>query len=154
MIHLQPTKKKRIRKPSFWKSYRIGLNEQDSAKLEKYAKDRHMSVSSAVRQMIKKFTDIDTGDLVAKVNTTFELVYGINPSTLNQKSRKREFVDFRHAHRYWLMTSAKLRDSQVGELSNGCDRTTVIHSVATYEQIYKQVPYLRDNHDRFKQLMA
>lgn len=146
--------KKRIRKPNFWKSYRIGLNQTDAAKLEKYANDRHMSVSSAVRQMIKKFTDIDSGDIVAKVNTTFELVYGVSIESLNKKTRKREFVDFRHAHRYWLMTSAKLRDSQVGELSNGCDRTTVLHSVATYESIYKQVPYLRDNHDKFKQLMA
>jgi len=147
-------KKKRIRKPSFWKSYRIGLNETDSAKLEQFAKDRHMKVSSAVRQMIKQFTAIESGDLIQKVKTTFELVYGINPENLNVKHKGGEVIYYRHAYRNWLKHYTKLSLKEIGKMSNNVHYSTVIHSNATYDTIYKQIPVLRDNHDKFKELMA
>jgi len=148
-------KKKRIRKANFWRSVRVGLSESDYTKLSNYAKARNMSEPSALRQMIRAAGEaVNQDELVVKVNSIFEMVYGISHKDLNEKTRKRDYTDYRHAHRYWLMLYTKLSDKKVGQISNGCDRTTVLHSVTKYEEIYKQVPYLRDNHKRFIELMA
>jgi len=154
MIHLQPTKKKRIRKPSFWKSVRVGLSPTDLNKLERYATDHKIAKPTALRQLIRTFADFDhSEDMVLKVNTVFELVYGFSHLTLNIKSSERKYTDYRHAHRYWLKSYTKLTLKEIGLMSNFTDYSNVLHSLNEYPKICKQLPHLRDNHELFRTLM-
>lgn len=148
-------KPKRKRNPTYWKSIRVGLNQSDHKKLERYATLRKITKATTLRQLVRKFAEFEfTEDMVKKVNAVFELIYGFSHQDLNLKSSQRKYTDYRHAHRYWLKVYTKLTLREIGEISNNADYSTVKHSISEYPKIYNQFSHLRDNHDKFKQLMA
>ena len=108
-----------------------------------------------------KFTKgVSNTQTVKKINDVFRRVYGVEIDSLfalnkNGKiTREQPIKDYRHAYRYWLAAYTSLSLKTIGKHSGGCDHSTICHSKSEYIRLKKQLPFLRDNHDRFKQLMA
>ena len=108
-----------------------------------------------------KFTkDTHSVQIARKINDLFKQVYGIDPDVLWEKnskgkiSRVQPIKDYRHAYRYWMAMYTDFSLKQIGIKTGGCDHSTVINSREAYRDTYSQLSFLRDNHDKFKQLMA
>lgn len=141
MIHLQPTKNAET----------IADYLHENGKQWQTKETASIPHSFAGLKFTKGVSNTQT---VKKINDVFKQVYGVKPEDLNIKSRKRHFSDLRHAYRFWLSTYTSLSQSLIGDLSNNAHHTTIISSIRKYQYICRQTPYLRDNHDKFKQLMA
>jgi len=108
-----------------------------------------------------KFTkDISNTQTVKKINDVFRRVYGVEIDSLfalnkNGKiTREQPIKDYRHAYRYWVASYTSFSLKTIGKYSGGCDHSTICHSKSEYLRLQKQLPHLRNNHDKFKELMA
>lgn len=147
MIHLQPTKNA--------ETIADYLHENG----KQWQTKETVSIPHSFAGM--KFTkDAHSVQIARKINDLFKQVYGVDPDILWEKnskgkiSRVQPIKDYRHAYRYWMAMYTDFSLKQIGIKTGGCDHSTVIHSREVYRDIYDQVAYLRDNHDKFKQLMA
>ncbi len=147
MIHLQPTKNA--------ETIADYLHENG----KQWQTKETVSIPHSFAGM--KFTkDVHSEQTLRKINDIFKNVYGVELESLflkNDKgkmSRFKPIADYRHAYRYWLSMYTDFSLKTIGRRTGGADHSTVIHSREVYRDIYDQVAYLRDNHDKFKQLMA
>lgn len=145
MIHLQPTKNAETDRET------IG---QFLTRFGKEWQTKETSRLSPLAIVGVQEANILVQQAANKVNDVFRTVYGVEPTELNIKSRKRDIVYKRHAHRYWLCMYTNLSLREIGIISNNCDHSSVISSREAYRVLYYQDAYLKERHYKFIELMA
>lgn len=68
-------------------------------------------------------------ELIPFIKKCAAIAAGVSEDDMDNKSRKGEFVLMRHVVHHFIMTSSKLQDKQVANLTYRLDRTSIIHSV-------------------------